>query len=108
LQPKEGIGYYRVASVFGKQLNQLSACIEWLNKALLLDPKNLVYLEDLAVANGLSGNTEASINVAKSILDINPRYQPAYNILYASFIKKGDQATAQKYLAQLQAIQSKK
>lgn len=108
LQPKEGIGYYRVASVFGKQLNQLSACIEWLNKALLLDPKNLVYLEDLAVANGLSGNTDASINVAKSILDINPRYQPAYNILYASFIKKGDQATAQKYLVQLQAIQSKK
>jgi tetratricopeptide (TPR) repeat protein len=108
LKPKEGIGYYRVASIFGKQLNQLSTCIEWLNKAIELDPKNLVYLEDLAVANGLSGNTDVSISVAKSILSINPRYQPAYSILYTSFIKKGDGVSAQKYLSQLQQIQSKK
>lgn len=108
LQPKEGIGYYRVASVFGKQLNQIDSCIVWLQKAVTLEPKNLVYLEDLAVANGLKGNTDESITVAKSILDINPRYQPAYNILYTSFVKKGDQATAQNYLMQLQAIQNKR
>lgn len=108
LQPNDGIGYYRIATVFGKQLNQIDECINWLVKAVKFEPQNLVYLEDLAVANGIKGNIDESIKVAQSIIKINPRYQPAYNILYTSFIKKGDVPSAQKYLAQLQEIQSKK
>lgn len=98
LQPKDGIGYYKIGLVYARQLQQLDKGIEYLQKASALEPKNVVYLEDLAVAQGISGNPDLAIELANKILQINPSYLPAFRILSASYLKKGNQSLSDEYL----------
>lgn len=84
--------------MYARQLQQLDKGIEYLQKASTLEPKNVVYLEDLAVAQGISGNPDLAIELANKILQINPSYLPAFRILSASYLKKGNQSLSDEYL----------
>jgi tetratricopeptide (TPR) repeat protein len=107
LQPNDAMNYHKVGVTYGKQMNRIDDALPWLNKAVELDPHNIVYLEDLAVANGIKGNFDGCIKAAQAILQINPNYISAYYILSTSYQNKGDKATADQYIQKAQALQGK-
>jgi len=108
LQPNDALTLHKIGVTYGKQMNRLEDALPWLDKAVALDPGNIVYLEDLAVANGLKGNFEGAIKAAQAILQINPNYASAYYILSTSYLNKGDKVSSSKYLQKAQSLQGKR
>jgi tetratricopeptide (TPR) repeat protein len=97
LKPTTPNGYYKVGTIYGKQLNQLDSAIVYLNKAVEYGPNVELYYEDLAVAYGLKNNIAKAIEVSLNCLKFNPNYLPSIRILAISYKRMGDQANAQRY-----------
>lgn len=104
-KPGDALATYKIGVTYARLMNQLDDGLVWLQKAVELEPGNIVYLEDLAVANGISGNIDASISNALKMIQINPDYLPAYNILTTAYLKKGDRANYLLYLQKAQSLQ---
>ncbi len=102
IQPNDAMTYHKIGVTYGKQMNRIDDALPWLNKAVSIDPTNITYLEDLAVANGIKGDFDATIKAAEAIVRINPNYLSAYSLLSTSYMNKGDKAMADKYMQQLQ------
>ena len=105
LAPNDALAYHKIGTTYGKQMNRIDDALPWLNKAVELEPKNIVYLEDLAVANGIKGNIDASIKIAQAILQVNPNYAGAYYLLSTSYMRKGDKELGNQYMQKAQALQ---
>ena len=108
LKPNDGNAYHKTGITYGMQMNRIDDGLTWLNKAVELDPANLVFLEDLAVANGIKGNADAAINTAQKIIQIDPGYIPAYHILSTSYLKKRDTAAFNMYEQKAKDLQAGK
>ncbi len=108
MQPGDALSYHKIGVTYGKQMNRIDDALPWLNKAVELDPKNIVFLEDLAVANGIKGNFDGAIAAAQAIIRANPNYVSAYYILSTSYLNKGDKANAALYMQKAQSLQGKK
>ena len=108
LNPNDGNVYHKTGITYGMQMNRIDDGLTWLNKAVELDPANLVFLEDLAVANGIKGNADAAISTAQKIIQIDPGYIPAYHILSTSYLKKRDTAAFNMYEQKAKDLQAGK
>ena len=105
-RPNEASPYYKIGTVYGKQLGNLDQAIAYISKAKDLAPNVELYYEDLAVAYGLKGNVDEAIATSLQCLKINPRYSPSINNLIVSYRIKKDEASAQKYIRMLNELKS--
>lgn len=105
LKPTDAASYYKIGTIYGKNLGDLGNAIANLETAIKLSPKTELYYEDLAVAYGLKGEIDKAINTSLNCLKVNPNYAPALNNLVVSYTIKGDKANADIHLQQLQRVQ---
>lgn len=91
--------YYLVGTAFGKVGHNLKKAIEYLKKAIAIDPVKELYYEDLGVAYGLNGQYNEAISTAKKLIELNPDYAPAYINLAISYRNKKDEKMAGYYQA---------
>lgn len=96
-RPNEALPYYKVGTIYGKQLGNLDQAIVYISKAKELAPKVVLYYEDLAVAYGLKGRVDDAINTSLECLKVDPNYAPAINNLIVSYRIKGDMNASLKY-----------
>jgi tetratricopeptide (TPR) repeat protein len=104
MRPNDAVSYYKIGTIYGKQLGNLDMAIQNLEKALSLNSSIEVYYEDLAVAYGLKGKIDDAISTSLKCLSVNPNYLPAINNLIVSYRIKGDFQQAAIYESKLQAV----
>ncbi len=97
LKKKDAADYYLIGTGFGKVGGNLPKAIEYLNKAIELNPKAELYYEDLGVAYGLNNQFDEAIATSKKLIELNPKYAPAYKNLSISYGNKGNKALADEY-----------
>ena len=98
IRPIEAGDYYQVGTGFGKSAGNFPTAIAYLNKAVEMNPKVELYLEDLGVAYGLSGQFDLAIATSEKLIALNPKYPAAYMNLSVSYRNKGDKKLAEQYL----------
>ena len=99
IRPIEAGDYYQVGTGFGKTAGNFPVAIAYLNKAVEMNPKVELYLEDLGVAYGLSGQFDLAIATSEKLVALNPKYPAAYMNLSVSYRNKGNKQLAEQYLA---------
>jgi tetratricopeptide (TPR) repeat protein len=97
LKKQDAADYYLIGTGFGKVGGNLPKAIEFLNKAIALNPKAELYYEDLGVAYGLNNQFDEAIATSKKLIEIDPKYAPAYKNLSLSYGNKGNKALADEY-----------
>ena len=97
LRKPKGSDYYSVGTGFGKIGHNLDKAIQYLEKAIALEPNTELYCEDLGVAYGLNGQYGKAIETAGKLVALNPNYAPAYINLAASYRNKGNNKKADYY-----------
>ncbi len=97
LKPLDAVTYYKMGTVYGKQLGNLDMAIEYIAKAISYNPNLPVYYEDLAVAYGLKGMPDDAIRVSEQCIKKFPDYIPAYRNIAISYNKKGEPQKAHEY-----------
>jgi tetratricopeptide (TPR) repeat protein len=107
-KPNDANSYYKIGTIYGKQLGNLDNAIVNIEKAITVNPKVEVYYEDLAVAYGMKGQFDNAIATSLRCLQVNPKYVPAIKNLFVSYNLKGDKENAQKYGAQLQQLEQQR
>lgn len=89
--------FYLIGAAYGKVGQNLPKAIEFLNKAIELNPKAELYYEDLGVAYGLNKQFDEAIAISNKLLEIDPKYAPAFKNLSISYGNKGNKALADEY-----------
>jgi tetratricopeptide (TPR) repeat protein len=104
LKPLDAVTYYKVGTIYGKQLGNLDKAIEYISKAIEFNPNVEVYYEDLGVAYGLKNMPDDAIRVSEQCLKKFPNYIPALRNIAISYNKKGDTKKAEEYNARIMQI----
>lgn len=97
LKKPDAADYYLIGTGYGKVGGNLALAIEYLNKAIEMNPQAELYYEDLGVAYGLSGRYDEAIATSEKLLKLNPKYTAAYINLSVSYRNKGNAALANEY-----------
>lgn len=100
--------YYLIGTAFGKVAGNLPMAIAYLNKAVEMNPKVELYIEDLGVAYGISGQIDMAIATAQKLIELNPKYPAAYMNMSVSYRNKGDTKQAEAYLAKYRELTGSK
>jgi tetratricopeptide (TPR) repeat protein len=101
LNPHDGLTYYKMGTLYGKQLNNLDMAAQYISKAIEYDPNVVAYYEDLGVVYGLKNQPDDAIRVSEECLKRFPNYLPALRNIAISYYKKGDMQKAHEYDAKL-------
>ncbi|HLP51224.1 MAG TPA: tetratricopeptide repeat protein [Chitinophagales bacterium] len=104
IRPATAADYYQIGTGFGKTAYNFPMAIEYLKKAVELNPKVELYYEDLGVAYGLSGRFDEAIATALKLIELNPNYPAAYMNLSVSYRNKGNKALADQYQAKFNEV----
>ena len=108
LKPLDAVTYYKMGTVYGKQLGDLDKAIEYISKAIQYNPNIQVYYEDLGVAYGLKNMPDDVIRVSEDCLKKFPDYIPALRNISISYNKKGDKKKADEYNARIMQLTGQK
>ena len=111
LKKPDAADYYLIGTGYGKVGHNLPKAIEFLNKAIELNPKAELYYEDLGVAYGINGQYDAAIETSQKLIAMNPKYPAGYKNLSISYGNKGNKALADEYLKkynEMMAVPNKK
>lgn len=84
---------------YSRFLNRIAEGIPYLEKATSLEPKNGFWLEDLAVAYGMSGQFAKTIPILEKVIALRPNEPAGYRNLATSYANMGNQAKAQYYMS---------
>ena len=106
LKPLDGVTYYKMGTIYGKQLGDLDMAIKFISKAIEYNPNIPVYYEDLGVAYGLKGSPDDAIRVSEQCIKKFPDYIPAYRNIAISYNKKGDAQKAHEYEVKVAQLSS--
>ena len=106
LEPSNAITYHAIGITYCRSLNNLEQGIPYLQQAADMQPRNMDFLDDLAVANGIKGNFNGAIETAKRMLALDSNSVAAYSILITSYANAGNKASAAAYSRKVQAITS--
>ncbi|MFN8310854.1 MAG: tetratricopeptide repeat protein [Chitinophagales bacterium] len=99
LKANDAVCFYKIGTIYGKQLNDLPKAVNYINKALNINPEVPLYYEDLGVAYGLMKEYDKAIAVSQRCIAKFPKYGPAYMNLAVSYRNKGDIAQADAFQA---------
>jgi len=97
LKKPDAADYYLIGTGYGKVGGNLPLAIQYLNKAIELNPKAELYYEDLGVAYGINHQYDEAIAVSQKLIAMNPKYPAAYKNLSISYGNKGNKALADEY-----------
>jgi len=97
INPKDAPTYYKIGTVYGKQMGDLDSAIKYFRKAIECNPDIPVYYEDLGVAYGFKNMPDESIKVSEECLKKFPTYIPALRNIAISYNKKGETAKGHEY-----------
>lgn len=97
LKPLDAVTYYKMGTIYGKQLNNLDLAVQYISKAIEYNPNEAVYYEDLGVAYGLKDKPDDAIRVSEQCLKKFPNYIPALKNIAISYRRKGDDKKAAEY-----------
>lgn len=106
LKQPQAVDYYLIGTGYGKVGNNLPLAIQYLQKAIELNPKVELYWEDLGVAYGISGRFDDAIAASEQLIKINPKYPPAYMNLSVSYRNKGNKELSEQYLQKYQEVKA--
>lgn len=73
LKPNKYFVLYEIGVTYGKELNQLDIAIEYLEKAVKVNPRGVEALKDLGAAWGFKGNPQESIKYSLQAYELNPQ-----------------------------------
>ncbi len=104
LKPLDAVTYYKMGTIYGKQLNDLDMAIKYISKAIEYNPNVELYYEDLGVAYGLKNMPDDAIRVSEECLKKFPNYIPALRNITISYSKKGEMKKAEEYNARIIAL----
>jgi protein O-mannosyl-transferase len=108
LKPQDAASYYKIGTIYGKQLGNLDAAITNISKAIDINGGVAQYYEDLAVAYGIKGDVDQSIKVAQEGIKKFPDYTGLYMNLSVSYRKKGNIEMADQLLAKAKNLMTGK
>ena len=97
LKKPDAADYYLIGTAYGKVGHNLPMAIQFLNKAIELNPKAELYYEDLGVAYGFSQQFDLAIATSQKLIALNPKYAPAYINLAISYRNLGKKDLADQY-----------
>jgi len=107
MKPNKYILMYNIGSVYGKELNNLPKAIEYLEKALKLNPKSAEVYKDLGVAYGMIQQYEKSCDMSLKAIQLDPRDAQTLVNLGLNYKNLGDMENAKKYFAKAAQIDPK-
>jgi protein O-mannosyl-transferase len=83
---------------YARFLNRMQEGIPYLEKAISLDQNNGYWLEDLAVAYGMSGQIKKTIPILERVIELRPNEPAGYQNLATSYANLGQKDKAQYYM----------
>ena len=83
---------------YSRHLNRLQDGIPFLERAVSLDSKNGYWMEDLAVAYGMSGQVQKTIPLLEKVIQLRPNEAAGYQNLATTYNLLGDTKKASYYL----------
>lgn len=81
-----------------RHLNRLTEGIPYLEKAIRLEPNNGYWMEDLAVAYGMSGRIRETIPLLEKVIALRPNEPAGYRNLATTYYNLGDKKKAEYYM----------
>mgnify|MGYP003965017773 CR=1 FL=1 len=90
--------HYNVGVIYGKDLNNISKSIEYLGKAVLINPNSGLALKNLGVAYGLNNNYEKSNEVLMRALTALPQDVQIYSNIGINYKNLGNAEKSKEYL----------
>lgn len=104
MEPNNALPVYKIGATYGKVMNDMDNAIVWMKKAIEMDPRQVMYYEDLGVAYGFKGDVTMAINTFKKGLELDPNYAAFYRNLAASYSNIGDKQQAAQYQAKFEEL----
>lgn len=104
LRPNSSHPVYKIGTVYGRLLQNLDEAIVWFNKAIAIDPKEVIYYEDLSVAYGFKGDFPKAIEAAEKGLQVDPNYAALYRNIAIGYEQLGDAEKAAQYKAKYEQM----
>jgi tetratricopeptide (TPR) repeat protein len=97
LKPLDASTYYKIGTIYGRQLNNPDMGIQYLNKAIEYDPNTEAYYEEMGEYYGTKNMPDEQIRVYEQCLRKSPKATLAMRSLAAVYEKKGNTQMAAKY-----------
>lgn len=102
-QPEDPSSNFAKGLCLSKFMNKLPEGIPYLEKAVRLNPENGYWIEDLAVAYGMSGRVKETIPLLEKVIKLRPTEVAGYHNLATTYHLLGDKTKAQFYTDQAKA-----
>lgn len=98
LNPKDDNTLERIGKIYGKNMNDLTKSLTYLERAYEANPNNLEILKDLGTAYGIAGNAQKSIDYSLKGLAIQPH--DAFLLMNAGigYQNLGDTVKSKEYI----------
>tara|TARA_B100000780_G_scaffold277413_1_gene248069 strand:+ start:326 stop:2311 length:1986 start_codon:yes stop_codon:yes gene_type:complete len=100
LKPDLVFALDRAAEVHGRYLNDPKKALEYLNRAVGVDPNNADILQKLGIIYAMTGNSTRAIEYFEAALKINPNNANVLNNLGITYIQIGEKAKGEQYIMQ--------
>lgn len=103
-QPQHLQAYSTLGEIYGKHLGDLDKSLEYISKALEIDPKNSSVLQKMGVIYAIKGEVSTALNYFNSALEIDP--DNAYVLLNVGLIYRnsGNLVKGEDYLNRAYAL----
>jgi len=96
--PKDAKANFVIGICYSRHMNRLQEGIPFLEKAVNLDNQNGYWMEDLAVAYGMSGQVQKTIPLLEKVIQLRPNEAAGYQNLATTYNLLGDSKKANYYL----------
>jgi tetratricopeptide (TPR) repeat protein len=103
-EPRNMMALNNLATIYANR-NEFTAAQQYLFEALKANPNDVMVLENMAVISYLDKNMGQAIEYANRALKVDPSLKRCLAVLVDSYRAIGDEATAQKYKQQYDALQ---
>ena len=97
LKPGKYSIIYNIGSLYGKEFNNLTKAVEYLEKAVKINPKGTEALKDLGVAYGMLKQYKKSVDISLRAIQLDPRDAQVYFNLGVNYRNLGDSEKSKLY-----------
>lgn len=95
--PGSSVLHFRLGTIYGQNLGDISSSLLYLKRAVDLSPDNLDYLKNYGTALAISGDYAGSIIYLERVIKVNPNDKQALSGLALNYQNLGQMEQAQYY-----------